>query len=296
MRSEEEKAKLNLPLEDKLLLTKMRIQQWYEHWDGKVYVAFSGGKDSTVLLHIVRSMYPEVIAAFNNTGLEFPEIKTFVKSIDNVVWLKPKLNYQETVNKYGFAVVSKEVSQKVNDLKNGSDKLKDIRLNGYPQTGYGKLSKKWRFLAKADFEVSSKCCDILKKNPAKKFEKETGLHPIIGTMIEESALRSQQYNKTGCNAYASKRPTSKPISIWKEKDIWQYIKENNLKYSEIYNMGYKRTGCAWCAFGLHLEKGENRFQRLQRTHPKIHKYAIEKMGLKEPFDLMNIKYDWGFLK
>lgn len=278
---------------DKLLLTRMRIQQWYEYYDGKVYVSFSGGKDSTVLLDIVRKMYPEVVAVFNNTGLEFPEIKAFVKTFDNVIWLTPTMNYQEVVKKYGYAVISKEVAQKVNELKHGSTKLKEIRRNGKVyKSGKlgGKLSKKWQFLADAPFDISHKCCDKLKKDPAKKFEKETGLKPIVGVMAGESNMRRVQNHKTGCNAYDAVRPVSKPLNKWCETDIWNYINENGIKYSEIYNMGYERTGCAWCAFGVHMEK-ESRFKRLKKTHPKIWNYAINKMGLKEPFDYIGIEYE-----
>lgn len=52
----------SLPLSAKITMTKNRIRAWYEHWDGDVYVSFSGGKDSTVLLDIVRSMYSDVPA------------------------------------------------------------------------------------------------------------------------------------------------------------------------------------------------------------------------------------------
>jgi 3'-phosphoadenosine 5'-phosphosulfate sulfotransferase (PAPS reductase)/FAD synthetase len=46
----------SLPLEAKIIMTQQRIRQWYDYWDGEVYVSFSGGKDSTVLKHIVDSM------------------------------------------------------------------------------------------------------------------------------------------------------------------------------------------------------------------------------------------------
>ena len=67
-----------LPLQRKIQITTARIIEWYQHYDGKVYVAFSGGKDSTVLLDIVRRIYPDVPAVFSDTGLEFPEVREFV--------------------------------------------------------------------------------------------------------------------------------------------------------------------------------------------------------------------------
>ena len=69
-----------LPLEAKIVKTQLRIREWYEHWDGNVYVSFSGGKDSTVLLHIARGLYPEIPAVFSDTRLEFPEIREFVRA------------------------------------------------------------------------------------------------------------------------------------------------------------------------------------------------------------------------
>lgn len=101
-----------LPLSAKVELTKARIKAWYEHWNGMIYVSFSGGKDSTVLLNIVRSEYPDVPAVFVDTGLEFPEIREFVKTWDNVTWLKPKKNFRKVIKEYGFPIISKEVSEK----------------------------------------------------------------------------------------------------------------------------------------------------------------------------------------
>lgn len=117
----------SLPLEAKIRMTKERIEAWYESWwryeiydkatgktrfvtfdnrdysatppmketefiesaiPGAVYVSFSGGKDSTVLKHIVDSMYSDVPAVFVNTGLEYPEIQHFVRETKaEKIWL-----------------------------------------------------------------------------------------------------------------------------------------------------------------------------------------------------------------
>lgn len=90
-----------LPLEIKMAKSKLRIREWYEHFGGQVYVSFSGGKDSTALLHLVHSEYPNVPAVFSDTGLEFPEVRDFVKTIPNVTWVKPDMTFRNVIEKYG---------------------------------------------------------------------------------------------------------------------------------------------------------------------------------------------------
>lgn len=87
----------SLPLEAKVIMTRRRIRDWYEYWDGMVYVSFSGGKDSTVLKHIVDSMYDDVPSLFVNTGLEYPEIQQFAKSQKNVVTVRPAMRFDEVI-------------------------------------------------------------------------------------------------------------------------------------------------------------------------------------------------------
>ena len=84
-----------MDLEQKIQITKSRIIEWYERNEGKVYISFSGGKDSTVLLHIAREIYPDIKAVFIDTGLEFPEIREFALSQENVVRLKPDMNFRK---------------------------------------------------------------------------------------------------------------------------------------------------------------------------------------------------------
>ena len=276
--------KQSLPLIDKILLTQKRLRDFYNKYYGRVYISFSGGKDSTVLLHIARKLYPNIKAVFVDTGLEYPEIKEFVKTIDNVIWLKPETSFNNVIKKYGYPLISKEQSQYINEAKHTkSDKLRDIRLNGN-EWGMGKVSDKWKFLIGAPFDVSNKCCDVMKKRPVKKFEKENNLHPIIGIMADESNMRKQDIEKNGCNIFDSDRPMSRPLSFWKESDIWEYIKTYNINYSKIYDMGYERTGCMFCGFGLHLERN-NRFDLMKKTHPKIYEYIMSESGLNYKYIL-----------
>jgi 3'-phosphoadenosine 5'-phosphosulfate sulfotransferase (PAPS reductase)/FAD synthetase len=340
----------SLPLEAKITMTKQRIQQWYDHWLGEVYVAFSGGKDSTVLKHIVDSMYKDVPALFVNTGLEYPEIQQFVRDIKNgkypcfnsdVEIVRPEMRFDEVVKKYGYPIASKELSQKIYYGKRGSDwAMKYIdgtaEHNGKPSR-YA-ISKRFLPLLDAPFEVSPYCCDVMKKRPSKKYGKETGRKPIVGTLADESEIRKQAWIRTGCNSFNGNNPKSQPLSFWTEQDILHYIKQYNVPYCPVYGdivvkpsdpevpdnqmdiadylgeyteadqlttTGCNRTGCIFCMFGCHLEKGENRFQRLKRTHPRQYEYSInggemvdgkwqpskEGLGLGKVLDYIGVKYE-----
>lgn len=100
-----------LPLSAKIRMTKYRIRQWIEEYgeDG-VYVSFSGGKDSTVLLDIVRQDYPNIPAMFVDVPTQYPELRDFVKTFDNVEIIKPKISFMDVCKKYGFPMFSKEIS------------------------------------------------------------------------------------------------------------------------------------------------------------------------------------------
>lgn len=293
----------SLPLSAKILMTKNRIRDWYEYFDGQVYVSFSGGKDSTVLLHIARELYPDIEAVFVNTGLEYPEIRKFVKTFDNVTILRPKMRFDEVIRKYGYPLISKSVANCVRGAKLGQQSRINL-LNGKDVDGSDRKSKfskaKYKPLLNVDFEISDMCCDVMKKKPSYDFRKRTGKKPILATMAQESMLREKNWYKSGCNAFDNKHPQSAPMSFWTEQDVLQYIKENNIPIASVYGdvvykdedgfmyqdsicggklctTGCARTGCIFCAFGAHLDErggGRSRFERLKETHPKQYEYCI----------------------
>ena len=222
----------SLPLELKIAKTKDNIREFVREFGvDDVYVSFSGGKDSTVLLDIARKMYPEIEAVFVNTGLEYPEIQKFVKTFDNVRIVYPKHTFREVISEWGYPIISKEISRKIHDARKGREWALKY-LNGTAKEN-GKKSryciKKYKPLMNVDFKISEACCRIMKKSPAHSIKKM----PIIATMAEESNLRLQQWLAKGCNSFDG-NISSKPMSFWSQQDVLRYIKINNLPIASVY--------------------------------------------------------------
>lgn len=285
------KMRKYLPYEVKLSLSETRIIDFNRMYP--TYVSFSGGLDSTVLLHMVREyLGADIPAVFCDTGLEFPELKSFVAKANqiygNVITVKPKMSFVEVLQKYGYPFPSKEVAQSIRKLRHGNlcDRYRNYLLNGDERGKIGMIPKRWQYLKDASVEVSEKCCDIMKKQPFAQYEKETDRKPFIGITQDESFRRERQYARTGCNVFDGKHPQSKPLGFWTKQDILRYVKENNLEYCSVYgeinqiddehyyNTGEARTGCMFCLFGVHMEQHPNRIQRLAETHPQIYDYIM----------------------
>jgi 3'-phosphoadenosine 5'-phosphosulfate sulfotransferase (PAPS reductase)/FAD synthetase len=193
-----------------------------------------------------------------------------------------------------------------------------LRLNGDLKDKYGRKSiynkERYKFLLDAPFNVSAKCCDVMKKKPLKKYGKETGRKPILATMAAESRLRAQKWLQHGCNAFDTTTPKSQPMSFWTEQDVLLYIKMNHLPICSVYGdvvediegteqvrgqmtfsdmegyehmelfdakrlplmtTGCKRTGCMFCGYGCHLDKSPSRFEMMKQTHPKQYEYIMK---------------------
>lgn len=295
----------SLPLEAKILMTQRRIRDWVDYWHGDVYVSFSGGKDSTVLKHIVDGMYDNIPAVFVNTGLEYPEIQQFVREIkagkydcfnSDVEIIRPEMRFDEVVKEYGYPVVSKTIAKKVGTVQRNGKTCQTYRFfQGTAKTKDGNPSifncPKWEFLCDAPFKIDYFCCDIMKKKPFKSYEETSGRKPITGVMASESKTREAVWCRHGCNIFKSANPASQPLSFWTEDDIWEYIRKFDVPYSRIYDQGINRTGCMFCMFGCHLEKEPNRFQRMKETHPKQYAYCMDQLGLKEVLEYIGVPYE-----
>lgn len=169
----------------------------------------------------------------------------------------------------------------------------------------------------------------------KKYGKESGRFAISGQMAAESKIRMQKWLQHGCNMFDTTRPMSNPMSVWTEQDVLKYVKDKDLKIAPVYGSvvvendgfeydstipgtacqyrttGCSRTGCIFCGFGAHLEKGEGRFERLKRTHPRQYEYCMggggydadgywkptqEGLGMAHVIDELCRIYGPGFIK
>lgn len=136
-----------------------------------------------------------------------------------------------------------------------------------------------------NIELSEKCCDILKKGPLKKTEREMGhFLPVTGEMAMDSRDRMTAYRMTGCNLFDSDRPKSKPLGPMTEQAILQFIYTRKVPIMPPYGeckcndcgeyklTGEQRTGCKLCGFGIMYDP--ERFLRLNEFEPKIVKFAF----------------------
>jgi len=294
------------PLERKIQVTQTKILEWHSRFNGNVSVSFSGGKDSTVLLDLARRAFPDIPAAFADTGLEYPEIREFVKTVPNVTWVRPEMPFYKVIEIYGYPVISKEVAKRIYYARRGS-LWAVMHLNGKSKDGtpskFNERYMKWARLVDAPFLISEHCCEVMKKRPLKRYVKETGRTPIIGTMACESVRRQSAYLQTGCNAFEKKEPSSQPMSFWLEQDVLHYLALTGIPYASIYGdivadsktgklktTGVQRTGCMFCMFGAHREKQPNRFQQMELSHPKQYDYCINKLGCGAVLDYLGVPY------
>lgn len=308
-----------LPLDRKIMITQARIIEWYTRYNGQVFVTFSGGKDSTVLLDIARKCFHDIPAVFVDTGLEYPEIRAFVKTIDNVEWLRPDLPFKKVIEQYGYPVGTKRAALNIEygrkALARGDMEMFDSYVNGKRvgkrdgnEYTFMPVAERFMDLFYSDIPVSNKCCYVMKKKPIATYIKKTGKKPIVATLADESKMRTNGWVKTGCNNFDKKSPMSKPLSFWTEQDILEYLHRYSIPYSSIYGdiladedgtyytSGANRTGCMFCMFGVHLEKEPNRFQRMKQTHPKQYDFCIRPveengLGLGKVLDMIGVKYE-----
>ena len=206
----------------------------------------------------------------------------------------------KSIPDFGVAIDNMRVQKLLGILStDGKVKLESIPSEVKDRSMFS--CERYQFFLDAPFEISQKCCSVMKKEPFARYHKETGRVPITAQMASESRLRTQIWLKNGCNAFEATKKISNPMSFWTEQDVLLYIYQNKIPIASVYGeiikenevegqldmadleifdlgrptlktTGCQRTGCVLCGYGAHREKaGEGRFERLKETHPNMYK-------------------------
>lgn len=248
-------------LQDRIQKIQQIINQYGED---NFYISFSGGKDSTVLSHLVDHALPHnnIPRVYADTGIDFNMVHDFVvdmaKHDKRVVIIKPTIPIIPMLQKYGYPFKSKHHSNAVCRFQeNGLTKW----VNFYLQEGYNwsanRCPKKLKYQFDESWDtlkISDKCCVKLKEEPLKKWQEENNRpFAIIGLMIEEGGRRQS----AKCLAWKNKnRFNFQPlVAVTKEWENW-YIEQYDIEICAIYKEPYnfERTGCKGCPFNIHIQK------------------------------------------
>jgi 3'-phosphoadenosine 5'-phosphosulfate sulfotransferase (PAPS reductase)/FAD synthetase len=192
-------------------------------------VAFSGGKDSLVVLDLVRRIKPDVIGVFENTTNEYPETLKYVKTVDNIVELKPDISFEECFKKYGLPVMKSKAKSHGNQccIKLKEEPFKKFtKLNGVTLT-------------------------------------------FTGLTSDESRNRMMMLKRMGSLYFhkADKIWKCHPIYNWSDREVWQYIDFRNLPYNPIYDILGRtaRCGCRFCTAYLSWKERTSQYNE-KDTH------------------------------
>ncbi len=340
-----------MPFKDKVLWAKTKIKEFFQSCEefnktnpripiSEITISFSGGKDSTVLFHLVNEVHKEIKSKFYlvpayAAEITFPSTIKFIKeTVDNfrkdnskikeLLMVPPKMPWNEILNQKGYPIFSKQISLQLNRIRNAKTKTNLVKwafgiFSDNKGTAKYKLSKNRLFLldnhmiiqwpkinnelkqyfTKYDnyYFYSEKCCDFVKGGL--KHDKRPS---FIGTMANESEMRKKSWIENGCNITNKRIMKSRPLSIWTEKDVWNYIKEFNLEVNPAYgynknedeqNLRFTRLGCTSCPFGSHIENKinerlsksnkdlifQNRFEKLKEFYPTLYTSQVISTGM-----------------
>ena len=245
-----------------------KIQAINEQYDllNNAYISYSGGKDSTVLHHLIDLALPnnKIPRLYANTGIEYNMMVKYVKRErerdERIEIINQTHNIKQTLQEYGYPFKSKEHSLRVDQFNKGKN-------SNYIQkyiTGYthdGKLSSfrcpnvlLYQFEERGKYNYSNQCCYKLKKNLLHSKQKEINRNIVItGMRAEEGGNRK----RLGCTIFQSdKLKKFHPLIVVSEEWEDWFIKKYNIELCELYYppFNFKRTGCKGCPFALTLQE------------------------------------------
>lgn len=299
-------------LDIKITNAMERIESLFYETEGKCYLSFSGGKDSTVILALIK-MCEEIYtlpqnaipAVFINTGIELGATVDFVKWVknnwyENVQVIRPEKPFRSVIQEYGKPIKSKMKAEFLGRYQKNKNEntlsfqyMIGVGKNGKPYAKTRIANKDLHLLhPNFDIKVSDRCCHVLKKRPFAKYNKDNDIKGyFVGERIAEGGARELNTRKrleNGgklCTKTKGNYIVKLPIIDWTDEDIDDFIKKYNVPLSSAYTVqGYDRTGCFLCPFSLQIDKN---LEKLYQYEPNRYKAAM--FWMKDVYIAQNVK-------
>lgn len=251
-------------LEDRLEKIRCVISKYGEE---NFYISFSGGKDSTIMSHMIDKAIPgnKIPRVYSNTGIEFNAIVSFVKEMqqtdDRIIILPPQTNIKSMLEKEGYPFKSKVHSAyvdryqrkgKVTSVKQYLGEREDKQPWSTQKSCPNIL--RYQFTPEFNIRVSDKCCQRMKKDVINRYMKQSGKkYGIVGIRQEEGGNRI----RATCMAYKQgKFYHFQPLAPLSNDFMNWYADTFNVKLCKLYYppFNFKRTGCKGCPFALKLQE------------------------------------------
>jgi 3'-phosphoadenosine 5'-phosphosulfate sulfotransferase (PAPS reductase)/FAD synthetase len=293
-----------------------KILKAWKDGEEKLYVSFSGGKDSTVLYHLIKMANIPAKIVFFDTGIELDVIYEFVKTFNDVEWVKPRKPFGQIVKQYGIPYKSKFLSEYLHTWDiNQKNPFKLVRNNELVKgtihrttwegdivdtkekitTGRALPKKNFHMLHPdrvGEYTVHNRCCAYLKKDPSKHYIKEHNVNGyFMGVRQAEGGARSLTYKSCRSVKKIGKKLVlqSMPMFDWSDQDVDDFIKKYNIPISKAYTeYGLERTGCFCCPFAQKMDENLEALYKYETNKYKASMKWLGKvymdMGVDLPFD------------
>lgn len=299
-------------MEEKILKAIHRIEELYFKTNGQCYVSFSGGKDSTVVLALIKMSVDSMVlpqegikAVFVDTGIELQATVDFVKWCksnwyQNIDIIKPEKSFGWIINNKGKPLKSKMKAPYLNAIYNHKETESMRRYILYGKTNSGKELRKMKLADKDmhmihplfEIEATADCCKYMKKKPFYRYNKEHNMKGALqGIRLQEGGARQMNAKRRVdaggqlCTFTRNGIIIKAPIIDWTDKDVDDFINNYNVPLSDAYNKyGMTRTGCMGCPFALDINKN---LEILYKYEPK--KYKASMFFLKDVYIAQNVK-------
>lgn len=237
----------------------------------KFYVSYSGGKDSTVMSHLIDLAIPgnEIPRVFADTGIEMNLIREFVRkkaeSDKRIEMIKPSVSIRKMLETDGYPFKSKEHSYYLDMYQRNGIDNKTVQRYLNPDESRKRFgcptNLRFQFSPEYKLKVSDKCCFRMKEEPIKNWEREHGKSiAIVGIRQQEGGRR----NRATCLAFdKDKLKQFHPLAVVSEAWEEWFITKFQVKLCSLYYPPYnlKRTGCKGCPFNPFIQRDLDMLER-----------------------------------